>query len=109
MDGSATYPFESLDFTATERRFNSYLAEFFAMAVVVGLVQGGVQSLSRSFFGRLVPPGKGAEFFGFYNMVGKFGTVIGPRDASGGWRRTAVGDPTTGTPTDGVAFGGGKG
>jgi UMF1 family MFS transporter len=53
-------------------------AEFYAMAVVVGLVQGGVQSLSRSFFGRLVPPGKSAEFFGLYNMVGKFGTVIGP-------------------------------
>lgn len=54
------------------------IAEFFAMAIVVGLVQGGVQSLSRSFFGRLVPEGKSAEFFGFYNMVGKFGTVIGP-------------------------------
>jgi UMF1 family MFS transporter len=54
------------------------IAEFFAMAAVVGLVQGGVQSLSRSFFGRLVPAGKSAEFFGFYNMVGKFGTVLGP-------------------------------
>jgi UMF1 family MFS transporter len=53
-------------------------AEFFAMAVVVGLVQGGVQSLSRSYFGRLVPKGKSAEFFGLYNMVGKFGTVVGP-------------------------------
>jgi UMF1 family MFS transporter len=56
----------------------SSAAEFYAMAVVVGLVQGGVQSLSRSLFGRLVPPGKSAEFFGFYNMVGKFGTVLGP-------------------------------
>lgn len=53
-------------------------AEFYGMAIVVGLVQGGVQSLSRSYFGRLVPPGKSAEFFGLYNMVGKFGTVIGP-------------------------------
>jgi MFS transporter, UMF1 family len=52
--------------------------EFYAMAVVVGLVQGGVQSLSRSLYGRLVPHGKSAEFFGFYNMVGKFGTVLGP-------------------------------
>jgi MFS transporter, UMF1 family len=56
----------------------SSAAEFYAMAVVVGLVQGGVQSLSRSLFGRLVPAGKSAEFFGFYNMVGKFGTVLGP-------------------------------
>jgi UMF1 family MFS transporter len=52
--------------------------EFYAMAVVVGLVQGGVQSLSRSLYGRLVPEGKSGEFFGFYNMVGKFGTVLGP-------------------------------
>jgi UMF1 family MFS transporter len=58
--------------------FLQTVGEFFAMAVVVGLVQGGVQSLSRSFFGRLVPAGKAAQFFGFYNMVGKFGTVIGP-------------------------------
>ena len=52
--------------------------EFYAMAVVVGLVQGGVQSLSRSLFGRLVPEGKSGEFFGFYNMMGKFATVLGP-------------------------------
>jgi UMF1 family MFS transporter len=58
--------------------FLDTITEFFVMAVIVGLVQGGVQSLSRSFFGRLVPAGKSAEFFGFYNMVGKFGTVLGP-------------------------------
>jgi UMF1 family MFS transporter len=52
--------------------------EFFALAVTVGLVQGGVQSLSRSLFGRLVPESKNAEFFGFYNMMGKFATVLGP-------------------------------
>jgi UMF1 family MFS transporter len=52
--------------------------EFYLMAATLGLVQGGVQSLSRSLFGRLVPPGKSAEYFGFYNMVGKFGTVLGP-------------------------------
>jgi MFS transporter, UMF1 family len=51
---------------------------FYLMAALVGLVQGGVQSLSRSLFGRLVPDGKSAEYFGFYNMVGKFGTVLGP-------------------------------
>ena len=52
--------------------------EFFIMAVVVGLVQGGVQSLSRSFFARLIPAEKGGEYFGFYNMVGKFATILGP-------------------------------
>jgi UMF1 family MFS transporter len=52
--------------------------EFYLMAATLGLVQGGVQSLSRSMYGRMVPQGKSAEFFGFYNMVGKFGTVLGP-------------------------------
>jgi len=37
-----------------------------------------VQSLSRSLFGRLVPEGKSGEFFGFFNMMGKFATVLGP-------------------------------
>jgi UMF1 family MFS transporter len=58
--------------------FLNSVREFFALAVVIGLVQGGVQSLSRSLFGRLVPQGKSAEFFGFYNMMGKFATVLGP-------------------------------
>ncbi|MDP3071749.1 MAG: MFS transporter [Opitutaceae bacterium] len=53
-------------------------AEFFAMAVTVGLVQGGVQSLSRSYFARLIPAEKGGEYFGFYNMVGKFAAILGP-------------------------------
>jgi UMF1 family MFS transporter len=52
--------------------------EFFALAVVIGLVQGGVQSLSRSYFARLIPAEKGGEYFGFYNMVGKFSAIIGP-------------------------------
>ena len=54
------------------------VVEFFALAVVVGLVQGGVQSLSRSMFGRLVPAEKSGEFFGFYNMMGKFASFLGP-------------------------------
>jgi len=53
-------------------------AGFFGMAVMVGLVQGGVQSLSRALFGQFVPPGKSAEYFGFYNMLGKFAAVLGP-------------------------------
>jgi MFS transporter, UMF1 family len=54
------------------------VGQFFAMAVTVGLVQGGVQSLSRALFGQFVPEGKSAEYFGFYNMTGKFGAVLGP-------------------------------
>jgi UMF1 family MFS transporter len=52
--------------------------EFYAMAVIIGLVQGGIQSLSRSFFGRLVPAEKAGEFFGFFNLMGKFAAVVGP-------------------------------
>ena len=52
--------------------------EFMIMAAVVGLVQGGVQSLSRSYFARLIPAEKGGEYFGFYNMVGKFAAILGP-------------------------------
>lgn len=53
-------------------------ADFFILAGVIGLVQGGVQSLSRSYFARLIPPGKAGEFYGFFNMVGKFAAVAGP-------------------------------
>jgi UMF1 family MFS transporter len=52
--------------------------EFYMLAVVVGLVQGGIQSLSRSLFARLIPAEKAGEFFGFYNMLGKFAAVLGP-------------------------------
>jgi len=52
--------------------------DFYLLAIAIGLVQGGVQSLSRSLFARLVPPSKTAEFFGFFNMVGKFATIFGP-------------------------------
>jgi len=52
--------------------------QFYLMAVIIGLVQGGVQSLSRSLYTRLIPEGQSAEFFGFYNMLGKFAAVLGP-------------------------------
>ena len=65
--------------------------EFFGLAVAVGLVQGGIQSLSRSFYARLIPPDKAGEFFGFYNMLGKFAAVIGP--VMMGWVGVATGSP----------------
>lgn len=52
--------------------------EFYVMAAAIGLVQGGVQSLSRSYFARLIPEHKAGEYFGVYNMMGKFAAVIGP-------------------------------
>jgi len=54
------------------------VTEFYALAVAVGLIQGGLQALSRSAFARLVPPDKSGEYFGFFNMFGKFATIIGP-------------------------------
>jgi UMF1 family MFS transporter len=58
--------------------FMTTATEFYVLAAVIGLVQGGVQALSRSFFSRLIPPEEAGEFFGFYNMLGKFAAVIGP-------------------------------
>jgi UMF1 family MFS transporter len=52
--------------------------EFYILAVMVGLVQGGIQALSRSFYAVMVPPARAGEYFGFYNTVGKFAAVIGP-------------------------------
>lgn len=52
--------------------------EFYGMAVAIGLVQGGVQALSRSLYARLIPKKAAAEFFGFYNLLGKFAAVVGP-------------------------------
>jgi UMF1 family MFS transporter len=56
----------------------SEIWEFYAMAVIIGMVQGGVQALSRSYFASIIPADKSAEFFGFYNMLGKFASIIGP-------------------------------
>jgi UMF1 family MFS transporter len=53
-------------------------AEFFLLASVVGLVQGGVQALSRSFYAKLIPKEESGYFFGVYNLIGKFAVVIGP-------------------------------
>ena len=52
--------------------------EFYGIAIAIGLVQGGVQALSRSLYASLIPPESAAEFFGFYNFLGKFAAVIGP-------------------------------
>jgi len=52
--------------------------EFYGIALAVALVQGGIQALSRSYFARLIPEGRSAEFFGLYNMLGKFAAIIGP-------------------------------
>lgn len=54
------------------------LIEFWFLALMVGTVQGGIQAISRSFYASMVPKDKSNEFFGFYNIFGKFASVLGP-------------------------------
>ena len=58
--------------------FMSSVVEFYVLAAVVGLVQGGVQAISRSLYARFVPAEQSGEFFGFFNMLGRFAAIIGP-------------------------------
>jgi UMF1 family MFS transporter len=52
--------------------------DFMVIAAFVGIAQGGVQALSRSYFAKIVPVDEAAEYFGFLNCVGKFSAIIGP-------------------------------
>ena len=77
--------------------------EFYGLAIAIGLVQGGIQSLSRSLYARIIPADKSAEFFGFYNMLGKFAAVLGP--VMVGWAGMASGSPRVGLLTLLILFG----
>ena len=55
---------------------NSY-TDFLILAILIGTAQGGVQSLSRSLFGQLIPANRANEFFEFYNIFGKFSSILG--------------------------------
>jgi len=68
--------------------------DFYLLALSVGLVQGGVQALSRSLYASLIPPEQAAEFFGFYNMLGKFASILGPLLV--GWGGVITGSPRLG-------------
>lgn len=54
------------------------MKDFLMLAVLVGTAQGGIQALSRSFYGKLVPAEQASEYFGFFDVFGKFSAVIGP-------------------------------
>ncbi len=54
------------------------VSQYAALAVLIGTSQGGVQALSRALYSRLIPENASAEFFGFYNMIGRFAAIIGP-------------------------------
>ena len=74
--------------------FISSTKDFFILAGLVGLVQGGVQSVSRTIFSRLIPQDKATEFFGFYNLIGKSAVVVGP--ALVGWMAYVFNNPKAG-------------
>lgn len=58
--------------------FIGHTWEYFCLAAGIGIGQGGLFSLSRSMYAALIPSEEEAEFFGFYNMIGKFAAVLGP-------------------------------
>lgn len=80
-------------------------AEFYILAAAVGLVQGGIQALSRSMYSRLIPAEKASEFFGLYNLLGKSAAVIGPLLM--GWIGLKTGNPRIGILSILVLFVGG--
>ena len=54
------------------------VSQFYVMSIIIGMVQGGVQGMSRSLYASLIPAEHTGEFFGFYNMVTKFSHILGP-------------------------------
>lgn len=52
--------------------------DFYGLAIAIGLVQGGIQALSRALFARLIPERHAGRYFGLFNMMGKFAAVLGP-------------------------------
>ncbi len=63
-------------------------AHFFALAILVGLVQGGTQALSRSLFASMIPRQKSSEFFAFFSVFERYAGILGPGDV----RHRRVGD-----------------
>ena len=58
--------------------FMNDVSQFYILACCIGLFQGGIQALSRSYYTRLIPKEHTSEFYGFFNMLGKFAAIIGP-------------------------------
>jgi len=58
--------------------FISSVWHIFILGAMIGSAQGGIQALSRSYYARIIPKENSNEFFGFYNIFGKFAAIIGP-------------------------------
>ncbi|NCC00348.1 MAG: MFS transporter [Clostridia bacterium] len=75
---------------------------FWILAMLVGTAQGGIQALSRSYFGKIVPKNQANEFFGFYNIFGKFAAILGP--ILFGWISLATGKANYGVASIIILF-----
>jgi len=64
-------------FMNPEREMLTLTIMFWALAMLVGTAQGGIQALSRSYFGRIIPKEKSNEYFGFYNVCSRFASMLG--------------------------------
>ncbi|MNP23574.1 Vacuole effluxer Atg22 like protein [compost metagenome] len=58
--------------------FITYVWHIFILGALVGSAQGGIQALSRSYFAKIIPKENSNEFFGFFNIFGKFAAIVGP-------------------------------
>ena len=52
--------------------------QFWVLAGAVGLLQGGVQAISRSFYSLLIPQEQASEYFGFFSISSRFASILGP-------------------------------
>jgi len=64
-------------FMNPERELRTLTIMFWSLAMLVGTAQGGIQALSRSYFGRIIPKEKSNEYFGFYNVCSRFASMLG--------------------------------
>lgn len=58
--------------------FITSVGHVFILGAMIGSAQGGIQALSRSYYAKIIPKEKSNEFFGFYNIFGKFSAIVGP-------------------------------
>lgn len=80
MAGIAVYTFITLIafFLPDIKSYNGKVYVFWFLSFLVATSMGGIQALSRSFYSRLIPAERSAEFFGLYNIFGKFAAILGP-------------------------------
>lgn len=74
--------------------------EFWCLAIMVGLFQGGIQALSRSYFGRIIPKEKSNEYYGFFDIFGRYASVMGTLLVSA--VTSLTGDPSLGVLSIGI-------